>query len=144
MQKIFATLALGLLLSMPTLATVSLAPGIAFFGFVQPYITTEVSFNQLQSIKLFINQEGLITSFRAWPETDEAWPLGESIPIFFGLGLRSTWQDGMSLDGFYAEAGVKIVNLFEVGFALENFGANGRITINLGVSFSFGGGDQGG
>ena len=117
-------------------AEVTISPGLCFMGFSEPYLTLETAVNSIQSVKFFVGKEGLIGSFRLWPMGDSAWPLTDTtIPAFVGFGVKSKWGDGMAVAGFFSEVGVKLYNTVELGFSLEQFGSDGRIALNLGLSF---------
>ena len=147
MRKALLLMSAIALLSVPALAKVTISPGISFLGFSEPYITVETALDSLQSVKFLVGKEGLIASFRLWPTSDTAWPWRDDVvPTFIGFGMKSIWGDGMAVAGFYAEAGIKAYNTVEIGFSLEQFGSEGRIAINLGLSFTLspGPGEQGG
>jgi len=145
MKRALAITALLALVSAVSFAGVTISPGLSFMGFSEPYLTLETSVNNLQSVKFYVGKEGLVGSFRLWPTTDMAWPLSDdTVPSFVGFGVKSMWGDGMAVAGFFAEVGVKLYNTVELGFSLEQFGTEGRIALNLGLSFSLDlGGEEG-
>lgn len=134
MKRALAVLVILVALAAPVMAEVTVMPGISFMGSYLPAITIETIVADQASAKVFLGVDSVIASLRHWP-----WGFGfgeNSIPVFAGFGLVTRGMDGQYVAGLFAEAGVRLVNMFDAGFSMEQTGATGRIALNFGLSFA--------
>ena len=136
-MKKAAVILAALLLAGPAFAgEFRISPGISFSGFQHPWLTIEATVYDFQSAKIWYGQDGLIASFRLWPQEANGWPFADTLPAFAGFGLVADWANQVSVTGFYGEVGIKLWDTVELGFSLKQFGPSGIISVNLGVSFT--------
>lgn len=141
-MKKFLALAAVLVLGFSAFAGIKLYPGITFAGAAVPYISVETTIADTGSVKFMTSGGDFITVFRAWPSGRLMWPAEDgaeetSLPVFFGLGAAMEIVDEGEFETvFYAEAGVLLYNMVELGFAIRNGMGSHAMSLNLGLSFA--------
>lgn len=141
MKRLLALVAV-LALGVSAFAGIKLYPGITFAGAAVPYISVETTIADTGSVKFLTSGEDFITVFRAWPSGRIMWPAEDgtdetSLPVFFGLGAAMEIVNGGEFETvFYAEAGVLLYNMVELGFAIRNGTGAHNMSLNLGLSFA--------
>lgn len=140
MRKAIVIVGLLALLGTPGLADITLRPGITFMGTYIPAVTLETFVEDAISTKFFIRtgeDPGFIASIRQWPEVARFDIGGDTLPTYIGIGVLTAGEDGQFVAGLYAEAGFRLAQMFDVGFAVEQAGVTGKIALNFGISFDF-------
>jgi len=140
MRKLLVVAVALLALASPALADITLRPGIVFMGSTVPAVTVETLVQDTISAKFFVRtgeSPGFIASIRQWPEPASFDLTGNSLPTYVGVGVLTASDDGQFVAGLYAEAGFRMAQMFDIGFAVEHAGATGRIELNFGISFDF-------
>jgi len=138
MRRAVIFIGLLALLGTTALADIILHPGVTFMGSYIPAVTLETFVDDMISAKFFIRtgeSPGFIASIRQWPEVARFDVAGNTLPTYIGIGVLTAGDDGQFVAGLYAEAGFRLAQMFDIGFAVEQAGVTGRIALNFGISF---------